>query len=171
MAQLESLCHRLEKEGKGLRTGVLTGYRVDGKIIRIDIGTNAPTHSVRHLFKLFELKIDQIRPALGIELFILAAPKVDNLITPQEALWDGTPGLNRGSVIQFLDRVAGKVGAHVIHRYLPDARYWPERSLKEAAFITEKAPAPWRTDRPRPTELLRNQYKLLPKTSLYSAML
>lgn len=153
---LESLCHRLEKEGKGLRTGVLTGYRVDGKIIRIDIGTNAPTHSVRHLFKLFELKIDQIRPALGIELFILAAPKVDNLITPQEALWDGTPGLNRGSVIQFLDRVAGKVGAHVIHRYLPDARYWPERSLKEAAFITEKAPAPWRTDRPRPTELLRN---------------
>lgn len=152
---LESLCIRLEKEGKGLRTGVLTGYRVDGKIIRIDIGTNAPTHSVSHLFKLFELKIDQIRPALGIELFILDAPKVEDLVVPQEALWDGTPGLNDKSVTQLLDRVAGKVGAHVIHRYLPDTRYWPERSVKDAGSINEKTLIQWRTDRPRPTELLK----------------
>lgn len=151
---LENLCLRLEKEGKGLRTGVLTGYRVDGKIIRVDIGTNAPTYSVSHLFKLFELKIDQIRPALGIELFILDAPKVDDLSAPQEEFWSITPGLNDKSVIQLLDRVAGKVGAHVIHRYLPDTRYWPERSVKDAASLAETALIPWRTDKPRPTELL-----------------
>jgi len=151
---LESLCLRLEKEGKGLRTGVLTGYRVDGKVVGIDIGTNAPTHSVSHLFKLFELKIEQIRPALGIELFILDAIQVDDLAAPQEALWKTTPGLNDQSVIQLLDRVAGKVGAHVIHRYLPDARYWPERSIKNAASMSEDAQIPWRTDKPRPTELL-----------------
>ncbi|WP_407430641.1 Y-family DNA polymerase [Arcticibacter sp.] len=153
---LECLCLRLEKEGKGLRTGVLTCYRVDGKIIKIDIGTNAPTHSVSHLFKLFELKIDQIRPALGIELFTLTASSVDNLIVPQEVLWDGTRGLKDRSVICLLDRVAGKVGAHVIHRYLPDTRYWPEYSVKDADSISEKASTQWRIDRPRPTELLRN---------------
>lgn len=153
---LECLCLRLEKEGKGLRTGVLTCYRVDGKMIKIDIGTNAPTHSVSHLFKLFELKIDQIRPALGIELFILTATKVDDLMVPQEVLWDGIPGLNDRSVIRFLDRVAGKVGAHVIHRYLPDTRYWPERSVKDADSISEKPATQWRTDKPRPTELLKH---------------
>jgi protein ImuB len=108
------------------------------------------------LFKLFELKIDQIRPALGIELFTLTASSVDNLIVPQEVLWDGTRGLKDRSVICLLDRVAGKVGAHVIHRYLPDTRYWPEYSVKDADSISEKASTQWRIDRPRPTELLRN---------------
>lgn len=153
---LECLCLHMEKEGKGLRTGVLTSYRVDGKIIKIEIGTNAPTHSVGHLFKLFELKIDQIRPGLGIELFTLAASKVDDVLIPQEVLWQGSPGLNNRSIICLLDKVAGKVGAHVIHRYLPDTRYWPERSMKNAGSISEKASTNWRNDRPRPTELLEN---------------
>ncbi|PTT02477.1 nucleotidyltransferase [Pedobacter sp. HMWF019] len=152
---LENLCLRLQNEGKGLRTGILTCYRIDGKIIRIDIGTSGATHSISHLFKLFELKIEQIRPALGIELFVMEATKVDEVIPGQEVLWSGQPGLKDQSVIRLLDRVASKVGAGVIHRYIPAMHYWPERSAKRSVLITEMPETEWRLDKPRPTELLK----------------
>jgi protein ImuB len=152
---LESLCKRMQTEGKGLRTGVLTGYRIDGKVVQVAIGTSGATHSVSHLFKLFQLKIDQIRPALGIELFVLDAPKVDDVEVPQEEMWTAKPGLDDQSVIRLLDRVAGKVGVEVIHRYLPATRYWPERAVLRAGSITEKPASDWRVEKPRPTELLK----------------
>jgi protein ImuB len=68
---LEALCKRLKQEGKGIRTAVFKCYRIDGKIEKIAIGTIRASHHVQHLFRLFELKIAFIEPALGIELFIL----------------------------------------------------------------------------------------------------
>lgn len=152
---LENLCMSLQSEEKGLRVGILTCYRIDGEVVQIDIGTNGASHSVSHLFKLFQLKIEQIRPALGIELFVLEAPKVDDVRPGQEALWVGKPGLDDQRVIQLLDRVAGKVGSGVINRYVPADHYWPERSFKKSTTITEKLVSDWRTDKPRPTELLK----------------
>lgn len=151
---LEKLCLHLQSEGKGLRTGVLTCYRIDGKIIRVEVGTNIATYSTRHLFTLFELKIGDIRPALGIELFVLEAPKVDAVTAPQEAIWSDKPDINDKTVIELLDRIAGKVGANAIHRFLPDTHYWPERAFKKSIAITDLPTVDWRTDKPRPTELL-----------------
>src|SRR5690606_18243815 len=74
---LEQLCFRLQKEGKGLRNGVLKGYRIDGNIQQIQIGTNKASYNITHLFQLFELKISTIEPALGIELFVLEAITVE----------------------------------------------------------------------------------------------
>lgn len=153
---LENLCQRLQEEGKGLRVGLLSCYRMDGEIVHVTIGTNGASHNVHHLFTLFQLKIEQIRPALGIELFVLEATKVDDVTPGQEALWAGKPGLDDQSVIELLDRVAGKVGAEVINRYVPASHYWPERSLKKSATITEKPLSEWRIDKPRPTEMLKN---------------
>ncbi len=84
---LEQLCRRLQGEGKGLRIAVLKCYRVDGKVIGANIGTNRASHHTGHLFKLFELKISSLEPALGIELFTLDAPKVEDVSPEQEALW------------------------------------------------------------------------------------
>ena len=151
---LENLCKRLMEEGKGLRTAILKCYRVDGRIEQAEIGTNRATCNVHHLFRLFELKIAAIEPALGIELFTLEAPKVEAVSPLQEALWAGKPGLDDLGVAELLDRLAGKVGADAIHRYLPDEHYWPERSIKAAASIREKPAIPWRSDRPRPVRLL-----------------
>src|SRR5262249_35835702 len=66
---LNSLCGRLQQEGKGLRSAVFKGYRVDGKMEEIAIHTTRATHQVEHLFALFEIKLSTIEPALGIELF------------------------------------------------------------------------------------------------------
>jgi len=151
---LENLCKRLRDEGKGLRTAILKCYRVDGKIETAEIGTNRASHNIGHLFKLFELKIATIEPALGIELFILDAPKVEEVSPMQEALWAGKPGLDDIGIAELLDRLAGKVGADAIHRYLPDEHHWPERSIKPAPSLHEKPAISWRNDKPRPTRLL-----------------
>jgi protein ImuB len=151
---LDALCKRLALEENGLRMAVFKCYRIDGKIEKIEIGTNRPTCNTKHLFKLFEIKIDAIEPALGIELFTLDALKVEALPITQEELWKNNCGLDNINLSELLDRIAGKMGAGKIHRYVPDEHYWPERSFKAALTIDEPLQTTWKIDRPRPLQLL-----------------
>jgi protein ImuB len=152
---LEGLCSRLKAEGKGVRKAMLKCYRIDGKMVQVGISMNRGSYSVSHLFKLFELQISKIEPALGIELFLLEASKVEDIEAPQEKLWTGNPGLQDTALAELLDRIAGKIGPERIRRYLPAEHYWPERSIRPAISMKEIPETPWRTDRPRPLRLLR----------------
>jgi protein ImuB len=151
---LQGLCERLAGEGLGIRSAELKGYRLDGRVTETKVGTNQPTHKVPHLAKLFELKIDQIEPALGIELFILTATKTEPVLIHQEKLWSGKPGLADQNLAQLLDRLAGKIGPQAIRRYIPQAHYWPERSLRPAISLDEKTDIKWQKSNPRPMEML-----------------
>ena len=151
---LEALCKRLRLEGKGIRKAILTCYRIDGKVVSIEIGTNSSTHHMQHLFKLFELKVGDIEPKLGIELFVLEATKVEDADHVQEALWSAKPGLQDTAVAELLDRIAGKVGIHAIQRFLPAEHFWPERSIKKVDSLTATTLTTWRKDTPRPVRLL-----------------
>ncbi|AOM80195.1 Y-family DNA polymerase [Pedobacter steynii] len=150
---LDQICQRLFREGKGMRKAVFKGYRIDGKIQQIEIGTNQPVRNIEHLFKLFALKIATIAPGLGIELFVLEAPVTEDLSIQQESLW--AAGNQENSVIAgLLDRLAGRFGAGAIHRYLPDQHHWPERSICEAKSLEERPAINWPEDQPRPVCLL-----------------
>lgn len=151
---LESLCSRLQQLEKGLRKAVFSCYRVDGKIEQVQIGTNQPSHSVKHLYKLFENKLNTIAPDLGIELFVLEAPQVEDHSPLQEKLWEGNGGLDDIRLWELTDNLSIKFGPKAIRRYLPDQHYWPERSIKVAASLDEKSTTNWKTDRPRPIQLL-----------------
>lgn len=151
---LERLCKRLMGEGKGLRKALLSCYRIDGKVLQVTIGTSRPTAHVSHLFKLFALKIPQIEPALGIELFLLEAPEVEATRPTQEALWGNMPELEDTALAELLDRLAGRAGTCAVRRYLPDEHHWPERSIRPAVSISEKPTTDWHHDRPRPIRLL-----------------
>jgi protein ImuB len=151
---LENLCARFQKEQKGLRKAIFKCYRVDGKIETVQIGTNHPSSNCKHIFKLFELKIDSIEPALGIELFTLDAQQVEDALPVQEKIWDNTGDLNDIALAELLDRIEGKIGPNCIHRYMPDEHYWPERSFKEALSLGEKLQTTWKVDRPRPIRIL-----------------
>lgn len=152
---LETLCMRLQLEQKGLRTAMFKCYRVDGKIEQIVISTNRPSHYVKHLFKLFEIKLPTIEPALGIELFVLEAPKVEDHLPLQEKMWSGSGGLEDIRLSELIDCLTGKFGVQTVHRYLPDEHYWPERSIKSTTSLQEKPATAWRTDRLRPLQLLQ----------------
>ena len=150
---LETLCLQLQQAQKGLRTAIFKGLLVDGKTEQVSIATNRPTHHVLYLFKLFEHKLATIEPALGIELFILDAPLVEDYQPHQETMWQDAGGLKDVRISELIDRLANKLGAENIHRYLPAEHYWPERSFKEAS-IHEPALVDWRRDQVRPMHVL-----------------
>lgn len=151
---LENMSSRLAAEGKGLRGCIFKSFRIDGKIEKIETGTNRATHNQKHLFKLFEIKLENIEPGPGIEFFLLEAQKVEDVVIIQEKLWDAASGLENIALAELLDRFNGKFGNGHIHRFLPDEHYWPERSVKAAASITERPAIPWKVDRQRPLQLL-----------------
>lgn len=151
---LEMLCGRLMREGKGLRKGILSCFRVDGKTQQIDIVTNRASHHVKHLFRLFELKIKTIAPGFGIELFLLEAPEVEDMNVTQETMWGTNGGFENTVITELLDTVTGRTGIETVHRYLPDEHHWPERSVKLVASLRERPKTNWRTDRQRPVFLL-----------------
>ncbi|MGF6845535.1 protein ImuB [Chitinophaga sp. W3I9] len=151
---LEALCHRLSQEEKGLRNAVLKCYKVDGAIEQLEIGTGHPSHNINHLFKLFEAKIPTIKPDLGIELFVLEAPKVEEVRPLQETFWNAAGGLEDVGIAELIDRLEGKAGKGTVHRYLPAEHHWPEWSVKPVTSLIEKTATSWKTDRPRPIQLL-----------------
>ncbi|MCF0072472.1 DNA polymerase Y family protein [Dyadobacter sp. CY261] len=151
---LETICKRLVEGGKGIRQASLKCFRVDGNIQEISIGTNAGSCSASHLFKLFEQRIAQIEPDLGIELFLLDAPVVEDLANPQEALWDVNGGNKMVTIAELLDRLASRSGTDTIHRYLPAEHHWPERALVEAPTLRDRPETSWRKEKLRPVDLL-----------------
>ncbi|GAA3976517.1 DNA polymerase Y family protein [Pedobacter ginsengiterrae] len=152
---LTRICNHLERDGMGLRSALLQSYRIDGKVIKTEIGTNSASAHISHLMKLFSLKIDQIEPKMGIELFTMDAVKVEPVDPHQAALWSAEKGMEDQKVAELLDRLAGKVGTQAIQRYLPQAHHWPERSIKKVDSLLETLSLPWRTDRLRPVQLLK----------------
>jgi protein ImuB len=151
---LDSLCQRLQKEAKGLRAANFIGYRIDGRLEQISITTTRASHNVPHLFKLFEQKIETIEPALGIELFIMNAPVVEDYNARQVNIWEGNCGLDDIKFAELMDRIAGKIGASNIQRFLPAEHYWPERSIQEASSLQQELTTGWNNHRPRPLQLL-----------------
>lgn len=151
---LMELCQRLAGEGKGLRKAKLTCYRVDGKMQSVEIGTNRPSAHVPHLCGLFAQKIEQIAPGLGIELFIMDALVVDDAASMQEMLWKGNNGFADNDIVELLDKIKGRDPHCHINRYLPNAKHWPERSIRPATTLIEKPTIAWFNDKPRPTRML-----------------
>lgn len=157
---LETLCLRLRQEQRGLRTAVFKSYRVDGKLEEISISTGRPSYSVLHLYKLFETKLPTIEPALGIELFVLEATKVEEHMPAQEKMWQGSAGLEDMRLSELIDRLSNRVGSQSVHRYLPDEHYWPERSFKLSTSLQEQPATTWRADRLRPLQVLHRPEKI-----------
>ncbi len=103
---------------------------------------------------MFEIKLQTIEPGLGIELFVLEAPKVEDHVAEQEKLWETKGGLDDIPLSELIDHLTGKFGPNSIHRFLPVEHYWPERSIKSASSLQEKATTEWRLDTPRPIQVL-----------------
>jgi protein ImuB len=150
---LEQLCRQLSKEGKGLRRCTFTCFRVDGRVQSLGVGTNRATAHADHLFGLFSNKLEGLEPALGFEVFLIEAARVEPCLPLQEKLWEGSKGLESTEVVELLDRLADRLGEGRVARFLPAAHHWPERSVKRASSIDDKPSVPWKYRR-RPVVLL-----------------
>jgi protein ImuB len=151
---LGTLCNRMQQEGIGIRKAVFTGFRADGKLEKIEIGTHRASINAGHLYKLFEDKISTIEPDPGIELFMIEALKAEKISPHQENLWDTTCGLENPGLSELMDRLTNRFGHSPVRRFLPSEHYLPEKSFKESVSLDEKSSTPWLNGRPRPLQIL-----------------
>ena len=150
---LESLALRLNREGKGIRNAVFTGFCIDHREEKIEIGTNRATTNTKHLFRLFEEKISSLEPGLGIELFMLEARKAEKISARQEKLWNGSGGLGDPAIAELMDKLSNRFGNSPLRRFVPDEHHWPERSYQIAPSFLDSGPVIWKVERPRPVLL------------------
>jgi protein ImuB len=151
---LDMLCGRLQRDGKGLREAVFSAYRIDGRLMQAQIGTNRGSNHAPHLFRLFEEKIRDFEPGMGIELFTIDTPKTEEVSPLQKTFWTGACGPDDPRLAEWADRISNKLGAGLIHRCLPAGHYWPERSFSPARGFDDQPAGAWPADRPRPIHLL-----------------
>ena len=151
---LNTICHRMQQDGMGIRKAVFTGFRADGKLEKIEIGTHRATLNEKHLYKLFEDKISTIEPGPGLELFMIEVLKAEKISSHQEKLWDTICGLEDPGLSELMDRLTNRFGHSPIKRFLPSEHYLPEKSFKESVSLDETSGTPWMTGRPRPIQIL-----------------
>lgn len=152
---LESLCARLRKEQKGIRSVVLHCYRLDGKVLQVEVSTSRPTHSPAHLFQLFAFRLDGIQPDEGIELFTLSVARWEVLLPAQDMLWKGggPGGVGHTALAELVDRIVVKLPDTAVLRCVPEENHLPEYAYRKVAF-QEAAPGVWESHKCRPIQLL-----------------
>lgn len=152
---IEKLCTVLLQKGLGIRTCVCQCFRIDGNIQTLQIECSKATVHQVHIFKLFELHISSIEPALGIELFTLHATQVETCLAVQDDFFHSQiQSIESEQVAQLLDTIANKIGKQAISIYEPAQHYWPERSIQATTKLTTQTATPWPNLQNRPMLLL-----------------
>ncbi|MBT6096370.1 MAG: DNA polymerase Y family protein [Rhodospirillaceae bacterium] len=150
---LDALCKQLAAARVGARRVRLSGYKVDGGIAEITVGTGRAVREAVHLRRLFEQKLDDFDPGFGIDTLILAAAATDSLMPAQSSL---TNDANDAEALAYLlDRLGNRLGPDHVHRLAPTPRHPPEHA--QTAVPAQTVPAAPEGDgptAPRPLQLL-----------------
>ncbi|WP_265569425.1 DUF6504 family protein [Sphingomicrobium nitratireducens] len=143
------LARQLERHRLGARRLVLTAYRVDGSLHRLEAATAFPTRDPAHLHRLLAEKAGALDPGFGIDAVALAAEWAEPLDPAQDALDGGPPPAV--AIGRLTDRLAARLGAHAVTRPQGHASHKPERASgwrQALADESETEPAPPRALRP-----------------------
>lgn len=152
---LQHLTGRLGEEGLGARRLSLAAYRIDSRIERIAIGTAFPSRDARHLGRLFEEKLEQIDPGLGIEDLVLTAESVEKLAAAQLGLAGEAARSDSADLAALVDRLANRLGMRALARPVRRESHIPERAVRFVAPLAEpQTPACWNALQHRPVRLL-----------------
>lgn len=133
-ATLQSLAHVLvgamERHGKGARQLTASFFRTDGVVRTIAVDAGHAVTSVGIVQRLFAEKLDALNdpldPGFGFDLIRLAATQAIE-VTPAQRGFD-TTAHEADDVAQLADRLAARLGARRVVRYLPVDTHIPERA-------------------------------------------
>jgi protein ImuB len=142
---MNRLCGELAIAGRGARKLELGCYRVDGRAVKLSVGTSKPSRDERALLRLFAERLERIDPGFGIEALTLSAPHVEPLADLQLALKRGE-AVESGDLSPLIDRLGNRLGFDRLSRAVPRESHLPERALQRLAALASP---------PRPSALSR----------------
>jgi len=131
---MNRLCRELAEAGRGVRKLELACYRVDGRVVKLGVGTSKPSRDERALLRLFAERLERIDPGFGIEALALAAPHVEPLADLQLALRRGEEtGVD--NLAPLIDRLGNRLGFERLARAQPRESHLPERALQRLSAL------------------------------------
>ena len=133
---LSTLCAQLATENLGARQLRLSGYRIEGDVTEIAVGTGRPERDPEHIRSLFEEKLKNFDPGFGIEFLLLAATATDPLAPSQFSL--AASDKSRG-LAYLLDRLSNRFGPRQVFSLMPVPRHPPEYAQKEVLALFGKS--------------------------------
>ncbi|WP_149538117.1 Y-family DNA polymerase [Siccirubricoccus phaeus] len=157
---LAALCARLEAAGLGARRLVLRGFRVDGAVQEIPVGTGLPSRAPRHFARLFRERLEKLEPGFGFDRLALEAWRTAPLAATQGALpGKAGPGPEQRAeaLAELLDRLSQRLP---VWRLAPQASHWPEREVVRVGPFDPVAIPPGWPSPGRPIRLLRRPVEL-----------
>lgn len=122
---LGQLLEMLARAELGIRRLGLYGFRVDGGVQQIVIGTNRPSRDSKHLLRLLLEKLDQLEAEFGFDLLQLSAEEIESL--PPVQCGD-IRAQQHQSASELLDRLAVRLGPAAIRRLQHRPSHMPERA-------------------------------------------
>jgi len=152
---LQTLCERLQGEGKGLRQLLFSGFGIDGEYSSIRVGTLRPSASPIHLRKMLGEQLEKFEPGAGIELFSMVPSQLEPLHTGQHKLWSDSASLAGQELSEMMDRIAGRLGPNRIRRFRQAEHHWPENAIEEIPVLENEEAINWRRGLMRPLHLFK----------------
>ena len=131
---LVSLCEKLTIAHMGVQLTLLKGYRTDGTVTELRIGTARPICNPIYLGHLFREKLDSFSPEYGIDVAVLVAEKTARLTPNQVSMGDTFTGQLNSEIGEkldcLLDRLDNRIGTSRVLRLQCRARHLPEYATK-----------------------------------------
>ena len=149
---LAGLCRALEREQRGARRLQLDLHRIDGKVVRLGVGTSRPVRDVRCLFRLLALALEGVEVGHGgVEFLLLEATETAPLGAAQAEL---AARHDEADLARLVDRLSQRLGAARVVRLEPQGSHVPERAQRLVPAAGGFVPRPWLARQPRPLRLL-----------------
>jgi protein ImuB len=134
-ALAEKLAAALEQDGMGARRLRLTGYRVDGRMTRLEVRLAAASRHAPHLIRLFRDKgFEHLDLGFGIDALALSAPVTERLALKQTTSLAEPDALQAGAHSALVDRLAARLGDGAVLRPYFRARWKPEAAENLVAW-------------------------------------
>jgi protein ImuB len=154
---VEALAAQLERDGKGARRLVLTGFRVDGRTTGIEAGLSVPAAAPAHLLRLLkERGLERLDLGFGVDVLMLSAHKAEAARVRQTDIAPAVAGAEE-ALAALIDRIEAKLGEGAVRRPALVDSHIPERS---EAWVSAPPPQsggggpPEAVEGPRPLLLL-----------------
>jgi protein ImuB len=123
------LCDDMEKRGAGARNIDLALFRMDGKVVRLGVGTSSPVRDPDSICRLFCERLaaihDDFDAGLGFEIGRLSALEIEPCAFDQTSLL--TPDNNCSDFTHLIDKLGARLGLSRIICMVPGETHLPEK--------------------------------------------
>jgi protein ImuB len=129
---LRQVVPQLESDDAGARALRVLLFRVDGGVVKLDLGFAAPSRDVEHMMRLMALRLERTASGFdaefGFEAAAMHVVRADRLGARESGLCIGDADSQPEALAQLIDRLRQRLGRNAVRQLRPHQSHVPERA-------------------------------------------